>query len=164
MLRYVRNVTGTDYILKGEINTVNGMTPLEIRIIKGGVYEVDTHVRYSNLDEALQAGDLIPAYEDKPVVKVAKPDKATETPEKNPEPEITEEVPDNESVEEEVEEEPIPAEEKPGEVNEVADSTESEDFEIPEEPPFICPICSGEYASKNNLIRHIENKHKNPEQ
>lgn len=163
MLRYVRNVTGTDYILKGEINTVNGMTPLEIRIIKGGVYEVDTHVRYFNLDEALQAGDLIPAYEDKSVVKVAKPDKVTKAPEKNPEPEITEEVPDNESVEK-VEEEPIPAEEKPEEVNKVADSTESADYVIPEEPPFICPFCSGEYASKNNLIRHIENKHNNPEQ
>lgn len=164
MLRYVRNVTGTDYVLKGEINTVNGKTPISIRIIKGGVYEIDTHITYFNLEQALQAGDLIPAYEDKKVVKkVAKPDVAPKAPEKIEEKveEVkTEETPDVPEVETE---EPIPAETKE-EVSDVADSTEPADYEIPDEPPFICPFCGGEYASKNNLIRHIENKHKNPEQ
>lgn len=166
MLKYVKNVTSKDYVLKGEINTVNGRTPITIRIIKGGIYEIDTHIRYANLEEALNAGDLVPAYEDKSEAKVATPDVAPKAPKVEvTEPVVTEEpvseVPDiaeDEIPEVDVEEEPTP-EEKSEPVENVADS-----IVIPEEAPFICPYCGGEYASRNNLIRHIENKHSNPEQ
>lgn len=163
MPKYVRNVTSGDYILNGEILTVNGKDSLSIRIIKGGIYEIDTHITYSNLHSALKAGDLVPAYEDK-VEEVAEPDKATESAKVE---EVTEvekpveaENPD-ESAEEE--EPPVHESEETKEKDEekpVADST----VVIPEEAPFICPHCGGEYASRNNLIRHIDSKHKNPEQ
>lgn len=155
-------MTSGDYILNGEILTVNGKTPLSIRIIKGGIYEIDTHITYSNLHSALKAGDLVPAYEDK-VEEVAEPDKATE-PAKVEEVTEVEKPAEAENPDESAEEEePVHESEETKEKDEeksVADST----VVIPEEAPFICPHCGGEYASRNNLIRHIDSKHKNPEQ
>ena len=167
MVRFVRNATSRDYILTGEINTVNGKQPISIRIIKGGIYEVDTHINYVNLESALDAGDLVPAYENKSTVtkKVARPDIPIKV--------VPVEVDVTESETEAAEEPDITAEEDLTEDFEVAETTDPEvdtevadstPVEVPDQGPFICPHCGGEYASKKNLIRHIESKHSNPEQ
>lgn len=167
MVRFVRNATSRDYTLTGEINTVNGKQPINIRIIKGGIYEVDTHINYVNLESALNAGDLVPAYENKSTVakKVARPDipikvAPVEVEVTEPETETAEE-PDNPAEEDLTEESEVAETTNPEVDTEVADSTP---VEVPDQAPFICPHCGGEYASKKNLIRHIELKHGNPEQ
>lgn len=146
MLKYVKNVTSTDYILKGEINTPNGITPISIRIIRGGLYEIDTHIRYTNLDEAIKNGDLVPPYEEK--VEVAPKVPVENDP-------IEEEIPDE--VQDEPEDEiPVEVEETPEVEEDTADSVESDDGSL------VCPHCGAECATKASLTRHINKYH--PEQ
>lgn len=145
MLKYVKNVTSTDYILKGEINTPNGITPISIRIIRGGLYEIDTHIRYINLDEAIKNGDLVPPYEEKVEVVPEVPVEDT----------LEEEIPD-EAQDEPEDETPVEVEETPEVEEDTADSVESDDGSL------ICPHCGAECATKASLTRHINKYH--PEQ
>ena len=151
MLKYVKNVTSTDYILKGEVNTPNGITPISIRIIRGGLYEIDTHIRYTNLDEAIKNGDLVPPYEEKvevvPEVPVEEDTLEDDYVEEEIPDEIQEESEDN--TQEDVEETPEVGED-------TADSVESDDGSL------ICPHCGAECATKASLTRHINKYH--PEQ
>lgn len=169
MLKYVRNVTSGDYILKCEIMTVNGKRPITVRIIKDGVYEVDPYMTYQNLEDALKAGDLVPVGDK--VEKVVKPDNTTKSTEEVIETKNEEEPKDVETTDNSTDEGEGSEEENPEpEVTETPEDTKDKEqvadspVIIPEVAPFICPYCQGEYASKNNLLRHIEKAHSNNQQ
>ena len=59
MPKFVRNVTSRNYTLIGEINTPNGRDTINVNIISGGLYELDTHMNYLNLDKAIKEGSAI---------------------------------------------------------------------------------------------------------
>lgn len=151
-MKFVKNVTTKNYTLTGEINTPNGRDTINVNIISGGLYELDTHMNYLNLDKAIKEGSLIPMGEDviNDVPEVAVPDNSAEEDIEDTQ-NLTEEEenPEDSKVEDEPE---TPAEDTTPDVAESTDPSK-----------FVCPHCGAEYATERGLAKHVEKVH-NPEQ
>jgi len=138
MIKSVQNVTSKSLKIVAE-TALSPKTRFELRLIAGGIYQLEPSWVYPTLNEYINNGDL--------VVLDSDPDNAVELATTEDSPVVTEEL--SEPMEE---------------TSDTADSVPSD--EDTEEPvvltatSFICDICGEEFGSARGLQSHKSRAHK----